>query len=154
VKYYVQKKIGTRRREWLIVNELGGLVEEFTGTKRNAWLAFCRRAATVQFYNIPESAFTEPTEPWPEGCITCGKPQCHCSTCNNCGSPIDSCLCSEKRVTKCQHPDCEREDAVRHHQNTTFVDEERNWVTLCPPHAEENDEYWADMWSQYYQGVL
>jgi protein-arginine kinase activator protein McsA len=55
-------------------------------------------------------------------------------------------------MAKCQN--CEREDAVRYHQNTKFVDEERNWVTLCPPCAEENDEYWADMWSQYYQGCM
>jgi hypothetical protein len=57
-------------------------------------------------------------------------------------------------MTKCQHPNCEREDAVRYHQNTKFVDEERNWVTLCPPHIEENEAYWADMWSQYYQGCM
>jgi hypothetical protein len=57
-------------------------------------------------------------------------------------------------VAKCEHPNCEREDAVRYRQNTKFVDEERNWVTLCPLHEEENDEYWTDMWSQYYQGCL
>jgi hypothetical protein len=57
-------------------------------------------------------------------------------------------------MAKCQYPNCEREDAVRYRQNTQFVDEESNWVTLCPPHVEDNEEYWADMWSQYYQGCM
>lgn len=29
-------KVGTRNKQWLIVNEFGGLVKEFTGTKRQA----------------------------------------------------------------------------------------------------------------------
>lgn len=29
-------KVGTRNKQWLIVNEHGGLVKEFTGTKRQA----------------------------------------------------------------------------------------------------------------------
>jgi hypothetical protein len=29
-------KVGTRKREWLIVNEHGGLVQEFTGTQAQA----------------------------------------------------------------------------------------------------------------------
>lgn len=57
-------------------------------------------------------------------------------------------------MTKCQVPGCAREDAVRYRQNTKFVDEERNWATLCPPHAEENDAYWSDLWSQYYSDCM
>jgi protein-arginine kinase activator protein McsA len=53
---------------------------------------------------------------------------------------------------KCEH--CEREDAVRYRQNTMYVDESRNWVTLCPLCAEENDAHWADLWSQYYYELL
>jgi len=54
---------------------------------------------------------------------------------------------------KCQHPNCELE-GTRYRQNTAYVDEELNWVTLCPEHTEENDKYWSDMWSMYYSGCM
>lgn len=34
--YYASPKVGTRRRVWLILNELGGLVKEFEGTESEA----------------------------------------------------------------------------------------------------------------------
>jgi hypothetical protein len=55
---------------------------------------------------------------------------------------------------KCANPDCNSLHAVWYRQRTSFVDEGRNWVALCAPCSVENDEYWNDMWSQYYQGCL
>lgn len=57
-----------------------------------------------------------------------------------------------ERWKRCQHCGCW--GAERYRQNTCYVDEEHNWVTLCPPCQEANDEYWADMWSDYYSGLL
>jgi hypothetical protein len=39
-------------------------------------------------------------------------------------------------------------------QNTQYVNEEQNWVCLCSEHEEENDEYWAERWAEYYAGCL
>lgn len=49
---------------------------------------------------------------------------------------------------------CERPGAERYHQNTRYVEEERNWVTLCSECRKENDEHWNQMWSDYYSDVL
>lgn len=37
-------------------------------------------------------------------------------------------------------------------QNTLYVNDRSNWVCLCKPCMEENNEYWRDMWAQYYNG--
>ena len=39
-------------------------------------------------------------------------------------------------------------------QNTQYVDDERNWVFLCNECNKRNEEYWADMWREYYASVL
>jgi hypothetical protein len=51
---------------------------------------------------------------------------------------------------------CQRTDVivVTYHQNTQYVDEASNWVTLCDPCRKENDEYWEAMWAEYYGGRL
>ena len=49
---------------------------------------------------------------------------------------------------------CESKNATRYRQNTQYVDEESNWVTLCPDCATANDEHWSDMWSEYYASRL
>lgn len=49
---------------------------------------------------------------------------------------------------------CDKEGAEKYRQDTKYVDEERNWVTLCPECREENDEYWVGMWSDYYASCL
>ena len=49
---------------------------------------------------------------------------------------------------------CESMNATRQKQNTAYVDRERNWVTLCPDCMKGNDEYWAEMWADYYHDRL
>lgn len=39
-------------------------------------------------------------------------------------------------------------------QNTAYTDEESNWVFLCDECHKYNDEYWADMWSNYWSSRL
>lgn len=47
---------------------------------------------------------------------------------------------------------CENNTASLQRQNTAYHDDERNWVTLCPECMKACDEYWAEMWEEYYNG--
>lgn len=50
-------------------------------------------------------------------------------------------------------PSCERcgeHGAERYRQNTQYENDESNFTTLCPGCREENDEYWAERWSEIY----
>lgn len=38
-------------------------------------------------------------------------------------------------------------------QNTAYVDDKLNFFTGCKKCEEANDEYWADMWEQYYGSI-
>lgn len=50
----VLAKVGTREREWLIVNEHGGLVREFTGSKRmSACLEFIHSKCAGEIHRHP-----------------------------------------------------------------------------------------------------
>ena len=49
---------------------------------------------------------------------------------------------------------CDSQDAERYKQNTNYVDEDRNWVTLCPNCRAENDEFWEEQWAEYYSGCM
>ncbi len=39
-------------------------------------------------------------------------------------------------------------------QNTAYVQPEKNMVFLCDSCAEANEEYWNEMWREYYGGLL
>lgn len=38
-------------------------------------------------------------------------------------------------------------------QATQYIDDDQNWFTGCKKCDEQNDEYWADMWEQYYGSI-
>lgn len=42
----------------------------------------------------------------------------------------------------------------RQRQNTSYCDDERNWVIACDPCMETIQEHWNEMWAEYYAGVL
>lgn len=42
----------------------------------------------------------------------------------------------------------------RYRQRTSYNDDERNWITLCPICREDNDAHWDEMWADYYGGRL
>ena len=46
------------------------------------------------------------------------------------------------------------EEGERYRQNTKYVNEDANYKVMCPKCREANDEYWADMWSDYWSGCL
>ena len=39
-------------------------------------------------------------------------------------------------------------------QNTQYYIDRSNWVFLCDDCQEENEEYWAERWSDYNAGLL
>lgn len=53
-------------------------------------------------------------------------------------------------VSRCER--CQRFGAETYHQQTRYVNYDENIVTLCPCCKQENDEYWADRWSEIYYG--
>jgi len=42
----------------------------------------------------------------------------------------------------------------RQRQATAYVNDKRNWVFLCRRCAYENNEYWIDIWNDYYSGCM
>ena len=56
----------------------------------------------------------------------------------------------KSRVTRCQC--CGSFGATTQRQNTRYVNDAQNFVTLCPRCHEENDAHWEAMWSDYYSG--
>lgn len=38
--------------------------------------------------------------------------------------------------------------------NTQYADDEMNYVTSCSRCFEEGEEMWAEMWKEYYGGLL
>ncbi len=62
-------------------------------------------------------------------------------------------ILGEENKPKCQR--CMKEkNVITYHQRTMYEKEEDNWVTLCESCKEENDEYWDEMWKEYYRGCL
>jgi hypothetical protein len=55
-------------------------------------------------------------------------------------------------IVKCEK--CGILGAYLRRQNTQYLDDESNYITLCDPCQEENNEYWSDMWRDYYSGCL
>jgi hypothetical protein len=49
---------------------------------------------------------------------------------------------------------CGKEGAERYRQHTFYANEESNWVTLCEECKKENNEYWAERWSEYYSQCM
>jgi hypothetical protein len=49
---------------------------------------------------------------------------------------------------------CDSEEATRRRQDTRYVDDERNFVTLCDRCFEECEKHWAEMWEEYYAGCM
>jgi hypothetical protein len=50
--------------------------------------------------------------------------------------------------------ECDSNDAWKGHMNTRYVDEERNYATLCPSCWKECEEHWKDMWADYYNNCM
>lgn len=53
----------------------------------------------------------------------------------------------------CEGP-CKSNNAIRRRQNTKYVDDERNWVTLCDDCMEVNEAYWKERWADFYSDCM
>jgi hypothetical protein len=49
---------------------------------------------------------------------------------------------------------CDRDDAVRYHMHTAYVDEEQNYASLCPDCQQDSEEYWQDMWDDLNSDIM
>lgn len=59
-----------------------------------------------------------------------------------------------RRIGIC--PACRRFKTTieKRQRNTQYVNEESNWLTACADCQHEDDEYFRDLWSQYYSGLM
>lgn len=49
---------------------------------------------------------------------------------------------------------CPNHNAARQRQNTAYVDDSQNWVTMCPECAAINANNWEEAWAEYWSGRL
>lgn len=45
-------------------------------------------------------------------------------------------------------------DIGRRRQNTRYCNDNENWFISCRPCFQENEEYWAERWADYYSDLL
>jgi len=57
-----------------------------------------------------------------------------------------------KETKKCQF--CGDNGAERRRQNTTYENDELNWMVLCNRCQKEEDEYWRERWDDYYKNCM
>ena len=54
-------------------------------------------------------------------------------------------------------PCCERYfryNIKTHRRNTAYCEESKNWLTACKECIEEDRYYFAELWNDYYSGIL
>ena len=44
--------------------------------------------------------------------------------------------------------------ATKRRQNTAYVDDKMNWVTMCDECAKDNDDRLDEQWREYYAGCM
>ena len=68
----------------------------------------------------------------------------------------ESSKCTLETGISCQGAEgpCDSLNATRYRQRTAYVNEELNWVTLCPSCREVNNAYWNERWSEYYTDCM
>lgn len=70
------------------------------------------------------------------------------------GKRLQAAIDRQRRTLKpCEHCGCKTRNGHRR-QNTKFHDDSRNYLRLCDFCWDLNEEYWADMWSEYWSMVL
>lgn len=53
-------------------------------------------------------------------------------------------------------PTCERYfryNVKTHRRNTAYVNPEKNWMTACKKCRIDDDEYFAELWKDYYSSI-
>lgn len=52
------------------------------------------------------------------------------------------------------HGPCDRQDAVRYRMRTAYVNDESNYVNLCPSCQVKCDEHWDEMWAELEADIM
>ena len=55
---------------------------------------------------------------------------------------------------ECSFCGIKSDEVVCYRQHTSYEHIEDNYVTACSLCKKQNDEYWDEMWKEYYSGVL
>jgi len=55
-------------------------------------------------------------------------------------------------MVRCQI--CGKNGAQRRRQNSAYVDDNKNFATLCDDCQEDANEYWQERWNDYYSMIL
>lgn len=53
---------------------------------------------------------------------------------------------------ECQR--CKKEGAEMRRQGSAYAEDKLNFAVLCDACQEERNEYWVDMWHEYYGAVM
>jgi hypothetical protein len=53
----------------------------------------------------------------------------------------------------CCFPQCNSK-GMWYRQRTMYNNDNANWACYCAQHRIENDDYWDEMWNDYYSGLL
>lgn len=63
---------------------------------------------------------------------------------------------AERRLhpAKCQCCGQASKHIGRRRTNTKYKDDNSNWLISCRPCFEKAEEYWAERWADYYNGLL
>lgn len=49
---------------------------------------------------------------------------------------------------------CDNNDAVRFRMHTAYVDEEKNYMNLCPDCQKDSNEYWQEQWNELNNDIM
>lgn len=49
---------------------------------------------------------------------------------------------------------CDNDGAVRFRMHTAYVDDEKNYMNLCPACQQDSNEYWQDMWDELNNDIM
>ena len=72
--------------------------------------------------------------------------------CTNTACSMYSTKVLDRETKKCDK--CGSSGAIRRRQNTQYIEEYRNFATFCAKCQIEEDEHWAEMWSDFYSDKL
>lgn len=61
---------------------------------------------------------------------------------------------AKKKWQRCLHCRDKTPTVKKRRQMTSYVDDRSNWSRLCDDCQKDSDEYWTEMWDEYYRGRL
>ena len=50
--------------------------------------------------------------------------------------------------------ECDSEEAEVYRMNTRYLEDSRNYMTLCECCQEESSKFWAEQWFRYYSNCM